>query len=230
MSDVCLICGAPLKYLDAAEEMQCAVCGGVFSGNARCENGHYICDACHASPAEAAVRAVVLHTASKNPIEIAQQMMASPAVHMHGPEHHFLVAAALLAAYKNSGGDVDMNTALNAVISRGKLVPGGFCGMAGNCGAAVSAGIFLSVIRKTTPLSKEDWASGMRMTAACLEAVAGHGGPRCCKRDSFSAILAACAFLKQETGIAFSVPEEIHCMHSHKNRECLKEGCPYSSP
>lgn len=230
MSDVCLICGAPLKYLDAAEEMQCAVCGGVFSGNARCENGHYICDACHASPAEAAVRAVVLHTASKNPIEIAQQMMASPAVHMHGPEHHFLVAAALLAAYKNSGGEADMNTALNAVISRGKLVPGGFCGMAGNCGAAVSAGIFLSVIQKTTPLSEENWAAGMRMTAACLEAVARHGGPRCCKRDSFAALTQACRFLKEEAGILLKVSDSIICSHSSKNRECLKEGCPYYSP
>lgn len=230
MSDICLICGASLKYQDTAEEMQCAVCGSVFFGNARCENGHYICDACHAAPAESAVRVVALNTQSKNPIEIAQQMMASPAVHMHGPEHHFLVSAALLAAYKNSGGEVDMHTALNAVISRGKLVPGGFCGIAGNCGAAVSAGIFLSVIRKTTPLSEENWAAGMQMTAACLNAVAEHGGPRCCKRDSFAALTQACMFLKKEESILLEVSDSIICRHSSENRECLKAGCPYYSP
>lgn len=227
MSDSCLICGAPLQYLETAEEMTCAVCGEKFTGNARCENGHYICDGCHASPAEAAVRAVARTTASKNPIEIAQEMMKSPAVHMHGPEHHFLVSAALLCAYKNAGGTVDFDTALTAVISRGKLVPGGFCGMAGNCGAGVAAGIFLSAALKTTPLSAESWALGMKLTAACLNAVAEHGGPRCCKRDSFAAIITAASFIKEHLGISLEIPEKITCTHFAENRECLNKHCPY---
>ena len=229
MSDICLLCGAPLTYLETAEEMKCAVCGRIFSGSARCENGHYICDECHASPAEAAVRVTALQTASKNPIEIAAEMMASPAVHMHGPEHHFLVAAALLSAYKNTGGEIDLETAVNAAVARGKKVPGGFCGMAGNCGAAVSAGIFLSIILKTTPLSAESWALGMKITASCLNAIAEHGGPRCCKRDSYSAILAATAFVKEELGISFEMPENIVCTFSAKNRECLHQACPFFS-
>lgn len=28
--------------------------------------------------------------------------------HMHGPEHHIMVGAALLTAYKNAGGDIDL--------------------------------------------------------------------------------------------------------------------------
>lgn len=227
MSDICILCGEKLRYLGTAEEMRCAVCGKVFSANACCEKGHFVCDSCHASPAEAAVRAVFQQSESKNPVEIALLMMRSPAVHMHGPEHHFLVGAALLCAYRNTGGKVDAETALNAVISRGKLVPGGFCGLAGNCGAAVSAGIFLSVILKTTPLAKEEWALGMRLTAACLNAVAENGGPRCCKRDSFSVILAAAEFVSVELGVSFAMPDEIVCGFSEKNRECLKAECPY---
>lgn len=38
-------------------------------------------------------------------------MMNDPFVHMHGPENHVLAGAALLAAYRNAGGDVDIDTA-----------------------------------------------------------------------------------------------------------------------
>ena len=153
--------------------------------------------------------------------------MASSFVHMHGPEHHFIVGASLLCAYSNTYGGVDLENALNAVISRGKKVPGGFCGMAGCCGAAVSAGIFLSVILKATPMSKEEWALSNRMTSRCLEAVSRLGGPRCCKRDSYTTILAAAEFLREELGKPLGVSDEILCSHFGDNAECLKVECPY---
>ncbi|MBQ5390561.1 MAG: alanine:cation symporter family protein, partial [Clostridia bacterium] len=56
------------------------------------------------------------------------------------------VGAALLAAYKNSGGEVDLENALMEMYNRGKQVPGGICGLWGSCGAAVSSGIFISII------------------------------------------------------------------------------------
>ena len=207
--------------------MRCEICGKSFEGHAVCENGHYVCDACHASPAEGVVRSVVLNSSSKNPVDIADEIMASSFVHMHGPEHHFIVGASLLCAYSNTYGEVDLENALNAVISRGKKVPGGFCGMAGCCGAAVSAGIFLSVILKATPMSKEEWALSNRMTSRCLEAVSRLGGPRCCKRDSYTTILAAAEFLREELGKPLGVSDEILCSHFGDNAECLKVECPY---
>ena len=207
--------------------MRCEICGKSFEGHAVCENGHYVCDACHASPAEGVVRSVVLNSPSKNPVDIADEIMASSFVHMHGPEHHFIVGASLLCAYSNTYGGVDLETALNAVISRGKKVPGGFCGMAGCCGAAVSAGIFLSVILKATPMSKEEWALSNLMTSRCLEAVSRLGGPRCCKRDSYTTILAAAEFLREEIGKPLGVSDEILCSHFGDNAECLKVECPY---
>ena len=207
--------------------MHCEICGKSFEGHAVCENGHYVCDACHASPAEGVVRSVVLNSSSKNPVDIADEIMASSFVHMHGPEHHFIVGASLLCAYSNTYGGVDLENALNAVISRGKKVPGGFCGMAGCCGAAVSAGIFLSVILKATPMSKEEWALSNRMTSRCLEAVSRLGGPRCCKRDSYTTILAAAEFLREELGKPLGVSDEILCSHFEDNAECLKVECPY---
>ena len=207
--------------------MRCEICGKSFEGHAVCENGHYVCDACHASPAEGVVRSVVLNSSSKDPVDIADEIMASSFVHMHGPEHHFIVGASLLCAYSNTYGGVDLENALNAVISRGKKVPGGFCGMAGCCGAAVSAGIFLSVILKATPMSKEEWALSNRMTSRCLEAVSRIGGPRCCKRDSYTTILAAAEFLRDELGKPLGVSDEILCSHFGENAECLKVECPY---
>jgi len=37
-----------------------------------------------------------MKSTSKNPVEIIQNMMALPFCHMHGPEHHVMVGAALL--------------------------------------------------------------------------------------------------------------------------------------
>ena len=227
MSDFCILCKAPLKYLDSPKVMRCEICGKSFEGHAVCENGHYVCDACHASPAEGVVRSVVLNSSSKDPVDIADEIMASSFVHMHGPEHHFIVGASLLCAFCNTYGEVDLENALNAVISRGKKVPGGFCGMAGCCGAAVSAGIFLSVILKATPMSKEEWTLSNRMTSRCLEAVSRLGGPRCCKRDSYTTILAAAEFLREELGKPLGVSDEILCSHFGDNAECLKVECPY---
>ena len=45
-------------------------------------------------------------TKSRNPIEIMQKIMADPYIYMHGPEHHVMAGAALLAAYHNCGGEV----------------------------------------------------------------------------------------------------------------------------
>ena len=38
----CLICGAPLKYLENDELMECAICHKKENSKTACENGHYI--------------------------------------------------------------------------------------------------------------------------------------------------------------------------------------------
>ena len=117
-------------------------------------------------------------------------MMDLPFCHMHGPEHHVMVGAALLTAYKNAGGQLDLEKALGEMYSRGKEVPGGACGFWGACGAGISAGQFLSIATASTPLSVEPWSLSNQMTARALDQIGKAGGPRCCKRDSFLAILA----------------------------------------
>ena len=112
-----------------------------------------------------------------------------------------MVGAALLTAYKNAGENIDLHSSLIETMNRGKSVPGGACGFWGACGAGISSGMFISIISKSTPLTKEPFALSHKMTARSLEQIGEIGGPRCCKRDSFLSILAAVDFVKEHFDI-----------------------------
>ena len=164
---------------------------------------------------------------SKNPIAIIEKMMAMPFCHMHGPEHHVMVGSALLTAYKNAGGNIDLNSALIEMMNRGKSVPGGACGFWGACGAGISSGMFISIISKSTPLANEPFALSHKMTAKSLGQIGEIGGPRCCKRDSFLSILVAVDFVKDHFGIEMEKPEVV-CYFSAQNNQCIGKRCPFS--
>ena len=53
-----------------------------------------------------------LSAQSKDPIAILEKLMRLPTCRMHGPEHHVLVGSALLTAYRNAGGAIDLAIAL----------------------------------------------------------------------------------------------------------------------
>ena len=137
MKEECLICKAPLEYLESDILMECEICHKKVMSKTRCVNGHYVCDNCH-TQGLASIVGVCLSETSKDPIAIIEKMMDMPFCHMHGPEHHVMVGAALLTAYHNAGGEIDLPEALAEMISRGKSVPGGACGFWGACGAGIS--------------------------------------------------------------------------------------------
>ena len=170
MNEECLICGAPLEYLEEAIPMECAVCHRKEDSRTRCVHGHYVCDECHTAGLDA-VLGLCLEETSRDPIEILERMMALPFCHMHGPEHHVMAGAALLTACRNAGGEVDLARALSEMLRRGKAVPGGTCGFWGACGAGISAGIYLSILTGATPLSEESWGLANQMTARALDRI-----------------------------------------------------------
>ena len=227
-AEECLVCGAPLEYLEQPEQMTCHFCGKQEWSHARCVQGHYICDACHEKIGLRVIRKACLETKSRDPIAIFQQVIRSPHIHMHGPEHHVLVGSALLAAYKNAGGELDLDAALEEMRNRGAQVPGGICGLWGTCGAAVSTGIFVSLITGASPLSGKEWGLCNEMTSRSLGAIAKTGGPRCCKRDSYTAILEAVDFVGEKFGIWMERPKKTVCGLYGRNEQCLKEKCPYN--
>ncbi len=153
-------------------------------------------------------------------------MMAEPFCHMHGPEHHVMVGSALLTAYKNAGGDINLNAALVEMMNRGRSVPGGACGFWGACGAGISTGIFVSIITKASPLTQESWGLSNLMTSKALGEIGKIGGPRCCKRDSYLAILSAIDFVKEHFGIEME-KNKVVCIHSDINNQCIGSRCPF---
>ncbi len=225
MKDECLICGARLEYLDADEMMECAVCHKKEMSKTRCVDGHYVCSECHTQGMDV-ILGICLAEKSGDPVEIIEKLMAQPFCHMHGPEHHVMVGAAIITAYRNAGGEIDLSAALNEMYSRGSKVPGGACGFWGACGAGVSAGQAAAIISGSTPLTVEPFAFAHKMTSKALGAIGDIGGPRCCKRDSWLSILAAVDHIAENTGVQLEKHMPV-CGYSAKNNQCIGKRCPF---
>ena len=224
----CLVCGKPIIYFDKAKKMECFMCHKTFESYASCEDGHFVCDECHAKKGIDMVMEECKNSTSKNPIALLQKLMEDPYIYMHGPEHHVMVGAVLLTAYHNCGGEIDLDEALEEIKQRGGQYPGGSCGLWGACGAAVSTGMFMSILTKATPLTGKSWRMSNEMTAKALEEIAKLGGPRCCKRNSFTAVKVAAEYVRENMGIVMELPEKIWCDFSAENKQCLKKHCPYN--
>ena len=229
----CLVCGEPLVYWDEAQVVKCHVCGKEDVGHSICEAGHYVCDACHRAEGIGYIMGLCSRAASTDPIEIMNEAMRDKSIYPNGPEHHTLVGAALITAYANAGGKnakgkpLDKEAALAELKRRSEQVPGGTCGFWGTCGAAVSAGQAMSVMNGSTPLAEEPWAQCQRLTSLILGRLADLGGPRCCKRAGYTAVLTAVPYIDMVLGASMQLPSEVTCAFFPRNAECRRSGCPY---
>jgi hypothetical protein len=223
----CLLCGAELRYLTSHEPRTCVLCERAHSANAVCAAGHFVCDACHGMGVPEMIVAVCAAAATADPVALAGDLMRSPRVHMHGPEHHLLVPAVLLAAAGHLRGDPRRGALLVEARRRAEAVKGGFCGFWGACGAAVGAGLFVSLWTGATPLSGPEWRLANAMTARALAVIADSGGPRCCKRDSLIAITEAVAFARAQLGLELTASAPPACAYVALNKECPRAACRF---
>lgn len=224
----CGHCGAPIVYSPTAELARCTLCGGAFESSARCAEGHFVCDTCHAAPARDLIERFCAATELRDPMEIAVSLMRRPSVKMHGPEHHFFVPAALVAAWANVSGVAPERRAGLVAEARKRTEPilGGFCGVQGACGAGIGAGIFVALATGSTPLKGGERCLANGMTARALGAISRTGGARCCKRDSLLSILAAARFSREELGVPLPARGR-PCEFSASNAECTQRDCPF---
>ena len=51
----CVICGKPLIYSTETVMRECAICHRVLPSDAVCEDGHFVCDDCHAGGGAAVI-------------------------------------------------------------------------------------------------------------------------------------------------------------------------------
>lgn len=124
----CLICGASITYRAESSIQTCSICHKEQLTNAVCENGHFICDACHSYGTYAPVITTLRDSTEKDALLLLEKIMDLPSVHMHGPEHHAIVPCVLLTAFRNNGEHMDYDAALSEICKRAKQVPGGTCG------------------------------------------------------------------------------------------------------
>jgi hypothetical protein len=83
----------------------------------------------------------------------------------------------------------------------------------------------MSIVTKSTPLAKEAWGLSNQMTGLSLSGIGNNGGPRCCKRDSYLAIMEAVRFTKEKLGVGMEL-DKIECSRSKLNNQCIEERCP----
>lgn len=119
-----------------------------------------------------------------NPFQIFRNIANKEYVSIHGPKHHVLDGASILVAYKNAGGKVDLDTALDKLMTEGLRMPGAMCGLWGICGAVTSIGAALSIIDGTGPLSSDGtWGEHMKYTANAVSELGAVNGPRATFQD-----------------------------------------------
>lgn len=223
----CVVCGKELVYTQINETIKCYYCKKISDSHVKCPDNHFVCDECHSADANELIAKHCIITLLENPFDIAIGLMKFPTIKMHGPEHHFLVPASLLAAYYNNLEEPEQKEQkIEMARQRASKVPGGFCGTHGNCGAGVGAGIFVSIISGATSLSEKEWQLSNMITGQCLVKIAESGGPRCCKRDSYISIKEAALFANKNFGSEIKI-SNVKCQFSDYNKQCNREKCDF---
>ena len=112
---------------------------------------------------------------------------------------------------------------------RSALMPDAMCAYWSICGANASLGAALSILRHTTPETcSEEYEDNMRFTASLQAKIARLGGPSCCKRNAFLALVAATVFANDRYGVQMetSFPS---CPYLDEPTFCIREKCPFYS-
>ncbi len=221
----CMVCGSALAYLDREAELRCYYCGETRTANAHCEEGHFVCDGCHARDHVGFIRTFCRNTGEGDPIAIFSEMRRSHLFPLHGPEHHALVPAAFLTAYRNRFGEPPQPR-IEAAVERGANLPGGTCAYWGGCAAALGIGIAYAAILRATPLSHEPRGIVQSVVGEILSELGQFGTPRCCRRESYLALRIGCRLSPQYLPHALECGPVPPCDQMALNHECLGEGCP----
>jgi hypothetical protein len=221
----CGVCSRPLVYSTKSVTKTCVLCGKEEKTAIYCPEGHYVCDQCHSKSALEVLKQILDTSKTTDPAVILEKVMSHPSVPMHGPEHHVIVPAAIVAAVRNSGYPLP-EKAIETAIERASKVPGGWCGLYGDCGAAVGAGIAVSVITGATPLTGKQRTLALAATSQALSRMLDEQ-PRCCKRASRIAVESTVTFLHEHLGISLPQASKTKCNYSLRNQQCAQRKCPY---
>ena len=168
--------------------------------------------------------------AGSDALECALELMRTDALRFHGPEHHYLTAASLCAAWCNAIG-ADKAAHLENLKSRCARIPPAVCGYYGVCGDSMAAGACASEMLCASYLSDESWQRVNELTSRTQAAIAASctRGPRCCKRTTFAVIIAASEWIHDTLGVDVAVHKGFKCGFFAENKQCLGKDCLFSN-
>lgn len=221
----CMVCGAELHYFTTIQKLSCSYCGREFPANACCEADHFVCDDCHRENGLEAIKAICSWIEETDLITLLKLIRSHPSIPMHGPEHHAMIPGIILAAYRNSGGNITEETIITG-IDRGALIPGGACGFWGACGAAIGTGIAVSTILSATPLTPSPRQEAQAFSAKILSNISKYKGGRCCQRETWLALTETAKLSEKILSVALTADETLECDQYLKNKECIRKQCP----
>ena len=228
--DICDICKQKLTMVNIIEDKVCYFCKNSFQTNIYCSSDHFICDSCHVKDILDIIESFATTTDFTDPYLIADSIMTHPKFKSYGPEHHILVPVAILTALKNrsipkESGSPITDKEITEAISRGKKVPGGWCGFFGSCGAGIGAGIAISIFTDAAPSKNVGRSLANLATSHSLEKIADYL-EHCCKRSLRISIQEALRVLHDYLSIDIEI-EMTPCNFYSENKMCEKERCNF---
>jgi MoaA/NifB/PqqE/SkfB family radical SAM enzyme/SAM-dependent methyltransferase len=221
----CMVCGTELHYFTDIRELSCSYCGRKVPANGCCTAGHFVCDNCHRKDGLEVTKAICKWIREKDLITLLKLIRSHPSIPMHGPEHHAMIPGIILAAFRNSGGEITEEI-INIGIDRGAQIPGGVCGFWGACGAAIGTGIAVSTILAATPLTPSSRQTAQSFSAKILSQIAKYKGGRCCQRETWLALTETAKLSEEVLNIPLTANDTLECTQYLKNKECIRKACP----
>ncbi len=221
----CMVCGNELLYPEREVELTCHYCGQTALANAHCDKRHFVCNHCHSEDALAVMEHLCVEAIEIDMLEILARLRKHPSIPIHGPEHHALMPAVIVTAYRNSGGQVEDDLIATA-IRRDNQIIGGSCAFTGICGSATGVGIAFSLLLQANPVKAEQRQIVQQITHRVLADIAELKAARCCQRDCWLGLKKAAELSKEYLPITLQADAIIGCYQRHQNQECIGMECP----
>ncbi|MBS3761688.1 MAG: methyltransferase domain-containing protein [Planctomycetes bacterium] len=225
LSSGCMVCGAPLEYLDRNRDEECYFCGETHPANAVCEGDHFVCDSCHREDALKVIERICLRSDETDLIVLFKKIRRHSALPVHGPEHHSLVPAVIVTAFRNAGGRIDDGD-IRTAVERGATIAGGACAFLGACGGATGAAAGMAIILGANPVKGTERQLVQRITMQLLEKISDFEAARCCQRDCWLSLQRVAEISEQMLPLGLTAEAPLECEQYRQNKECIGRKCP----
>lgn len=226
----CPVCEEEVIQGYVPKQVICDVCGKETTTNYYCPNGHHFCNNCRFDNIFEHIKGICLNSKSRNPLEIAEEIMDRKEMSLIGCKHYLIAALAVFTAYKNSGGKIDdFEKSMDVINKRVSKVQMSMCKLGGLCGIPLAiAGAFQSVRAEKDSIENATEAAN-NISGNCIVKLMNpnnEGSRNCCIRNSAICIVEAAKYIRNNLWIDMELPSVLKCKYGEENPRCNKEKCP----